>query len=292
MGTSRWICTLGYCMILCAPASACFCFSTPMCAQIGRLSESNAVFVGRALEVWPTRETIADESQRLTLSKWKQVILQRWHGHLSAEEEGYIRTTRDRGLIELQRVRFTVNEPLAGPLIREVYTDTSSCGYHFESGLTYLVNALPEGPRYQIRACSRTSRIESDEAVEDLKALRAWRSGNPLPPRIYGRFNLPDLRAEIRVRLIDDQEREERVVRPDANGRFSFEGLPKTRHRFQVEDSRGKGERLIDLSRFDCFEASASFSEVWQIAGSPVTLDPREAPIILEPPPLLELPKQ
>ena len=267
-----------------------------MCAQIGRLSEANAVFVGRVTEVWPARETIANESQRLTLPKWKQLILQRWHSHLSAEEERYIRTTADRALLEfrfglIQRVRFTVIEPLAGPQIREVYTDVSSCGYHFETGLTYLVKADSAGPRYRSYACSRTSRIDSDEAVEDLKALRVRRTGNPLPPRIYGRISLRDLRPDTRIRLIDDQDQEERVARPDANGRFSLDGLTKTKHRIQIEDSRGKGERLIDLSRLDCFEASASFSEGWGIAGSPVMLESRE-PIIIPEPPLLELPKQ
>jgi hypothetical protein len=268
-----------------------------MCGQIGIPSESNTVFVGQVTDIWPARETIAGESQRLTLTKLKQLILERWHGTLTAGEERYVRTTTDRGAIELrfghtQGVRFIVSELLAGPQIREVYTDTSSCGYRFEPGLTYLVNANPDGPRYRTGACSRTSGIESDDAVEDLKALRAWRTGNPLPPRIYGRINLSDLRPDTRVRLIDGQDQEERLARPDVNGRFSLDGLTKTKHRFQVEDSRGKGERLIDLSRLGCFEATPWFSEVWHIAGSPVVLESKQAPIILEPPPLLVPPKQ
>lgn len=265
-----------------------------MCGQIGILSGSNAVFVGQVTDVWPARETIAAESERLTLTKLRQLISERWRGALTAEEERYIRTTTDRDVLELrfghiQRVRFIVSELLAGPQIREVYTDTSSCGYRFEPGLAYLVNANHDGPRYQTGACSRTSRVESDDAVEDLKALRAWRTGNPLPPRIYGRIEVRDLRPDTRVRLVDDQDREERLARLDPNGRFSLDGLTNTKHRFQVEDSRGKGERL---SRLGCFEATPWFSEVWHIAGSPVMLESKQVPIIPEPPPLLIPPKQ
>lgn len=268
-----------------------------MCGQIGTLSESNAVFVGQVTDVWPARETIAGQSQRLTLTKLRQLILDRWHGTLTAEEERYIRTTRDRDTLELrfgliQRVRFSVTERLAGPRIREVYTDASSCGYRFEPGLTYLVNANHDGPRYHTGACSRTSRVESDDAVEDLKALRAWRTGNPLPPRIYGRIDMRDLRPDIRVRLVDDQGQEERLTRLDPNGRFTFDDLAKTKYRFQVEDSRGKGERLIDLSRLGCFEATPWFSESWHVAGSPVLMESKQVPLIPEPPPLLVPPKQ
>jgi hypothetical protein len=93
-----------------------------------------------------------------------------------------------------------------------------------------------------------------------------------------------DLQPDTRVRLVDDRGREERVVRLDPNGRFSFDGLTKKTHRFQVEDPRGKGERLIDLSRLGCFEAAPSFSEVWSIAGSPVVMDSKKTPTIPEPP--------
>jgi len=262
-----------------------------MCGQIGILSESNAVFVGQVTDVWPARETIAGESQRLTLTKLRQIILERWHGTLTAEEERYVRTTTDRDKLDfrfghIQRVRFIVSELLAGPQIREVYTDMSSCGYRFEPRLTYLVNANQEGPRYRTSACSRTSRVESDDAIEELKTLRARRTSNPLPPRIYGRIDVRDLRPDIRVRLVDDQGQEERLVRLDPNGRFSLDGLTKTKHQFQVEDSRGRGERLIDLSSFGCFEATIWFSEGWKIGGSPFSL-PKQIPIIPEPPSLL-----
>jgi hypothetical protein len=276
-------------------AYGCLCFSTPMCSQVETYTESGAVFVGRVVDVWPPRQKLTTESQHLSLSVLRHLILRRWHGALSAEEERYIRTTPDRAAIEfryaiMQRVRFVVSEVLAGPQVCEVYTDASSCGYRFELSREYLVNSGREGPRYRTGACSRTSRVESDDAVEDLKALRAWKSGRPLPPRIYGRIDSPDLRMDTRVHVIDD--REEHTVLLAANGRFSFDGLEKTKYRFQVQDGRGKGERLVDLSHLSCFEAFPWFDGVWHVAGSPVVLDSHPTPQILDPPPLRPGPLQ
>jgi hypothetical protein len=135
------------------------------------LPASNAVFVGQVIDVWPARETITGESQRLPLTQLRQVVLKRWHGTLSVEEERCVRTTTDRDALEfrfasLQRVRFLVSEFLAGPQIREVYTDASICGYRFEPGLTYLVDANLAGSRHRTGACSRTGRVDSEDAVE------------------------------------------------------------------------------------------------------------------------------
>lgn len=273
------------------------CFSAPTCAQNGTRSQSEAIFVGQVTEVWPSRETIDAHPPRLTLAEVKQLILNRWQGVLSAEEERYIRTTTDKDPLEfrfgiIQRARFTVTEILAGPRIREVYTDVSSCGYRFEPGATYLVKANQMGLRFQTGACSRTSKVESDSAVEDLKALRAWRAGKPLAPRIYGRISPKDLRADTRVRLVDDQGREARLTSPDSSGRFSFDDLAKTKYRFQVEDSRGKGEHLFDLSRIACFEVDAWFSNSWDVGGSPSVVEPKQVPLISEPPPQLVPPIQ
>lgn len=171
----------------------------------------------------------------------------------------------------LQRVRFVVSETLAGPTVREVYTDASSCGYHFAPDQAYLVSTRRDGPRYRTGACSGTREVESDDAVEDLKALRAWESGKPLPPRIYGQIGSTYMRTDTIVRLIDD--REERSVRPGADGRFSFDGLQRTVYRLQVEDVRGKAERVIDLKRLSCWEATPLFRDVWRILGSPVLVD-------------------
>jgi hypothetical protein len=291
MRLDRWMCAMSICTILGGRASGCFCLSTPMCSQIGTLSPSSVVFVGRAVEIWPAHEVLASESQRhLSLAQLRELIFHRWGDVLSDEEQRYVRTSSDRGTIEIrfaymQRVRFVVDEVFAGPAIREIHTDATRCGYRFESGRAYLVNADQRGSRYATGACSRTSRFESDEAVEDLKALRAWKSGTPLPPRIYGRVNSEDLRPDIRIHLIKDRDDKSVVVGVD--GSFSFDGLDKTLYRLRVEDGRGRGDREIDLSRLGCFEATPWFSDSWRIAGVPVVLDFPPVPELPESPPLL-----
>jgi hypothetical protein len=200
------------------------------------------------------------------------MVLQRWHGNLSPQEQQYIRTSSEWGKIEsryayMQRVRFAVSEDLGGREIHEVFTDSSSCGYRFELNHVYLVNSSRDGLRYRTGACSRTARAESQEAVEDLKALRARKSGIPLLPRIYGRISASDFRADVLVRVTRDQNEE--WVHPDAGGGFSFDDLQKTQYRLQIQDGRGTGERLIDLTRKDCYEAIPWFSEFWRVAVSP-----------------------
>ena len=261
-----------------------------MCSQVAELSRSNAVFIGRVVEIWPAREVLASQ-QNLSRPQLKHLILQRWRGALSAEEERYIRTSPEWDKIELryadmQRVRFEISELFTGPRIHEIYTDISSCGYRFEPGGSYLVNSFRDGTRYLTGACSRTARMESPDAEEDLKALRAWQSGNPRAPRIYGRISSSDLRADIRVRLTKDQE--EKLAHLSANGGFSFDSLEKAQYRLEVQDARGTGGRVIDLSRSGCYEATAWFSDVWEIAGFPVLLEIKRRPIpeIPDPPPL------
>jgi hypothetical protein len=236
----------------------------------------------------------------LSVGDLRQLILQRWRGVLSAEEERFIRTSSERGKIEfryaaMQRVRFLVGERFAGPAIKEVYTDASSCGYRFELNRDYLVNSVLDGPRCSTSACSRTSDIESDSAVEDLKALRAWKSGAPLQPRIYGHIYSEDLRPNIRVYLMQGG-RETKSARLSAGGGFSFDGLDRAEYRLQIRDERGSGERVIDLSRPGCFEATPWFDRdgTWRIAGLPVpvVLAPRPVPRVPDPPPLPPPPPQ
>jgi hypothetical protein len=133
------------------------------------------------------------------------------------------------------------------------------------------VNSSRDGGRYHTGACSRTATVESEDAVEDLKALRALESNSPLSARIYGRILPSDLRPDILVRLTRDQD--EKSLHPDASGSFSFGGLEKTQYRLQIQDGRGTGERIIDLSRVGCFEATLWFSDFWRVAGSPARVE-------------------
>ena len=253
------------------------------------------MFVGRVVEIYPARETFATQSEQPALPELRRRLLQRWRGALSADEERFIRTSENRDEIEsrfgrLQRIRFAVSEVLAGPQVREVYTDESSCGYRFEPGLDYLVNSFREGDRYRTGACSGTALVGADQAVENLKALRAYKSGAPLAPRIYGRIHLADLRPDATVRLIGGGET--RPVRLGADGRFSLDGLDKAKYRLQVEDARGAGEREINLATLGCSDASPWFSNGWHIAGSPTVVPaaPPPAPFVDEPPAELLVP--
>jgi len=270
-------------------AFACFCFSTPMCSEVPNLSGSQAVFVGRVVDIWPSRSMLASDSRTPSLAALRRSILHRWQGSLTRAEERDVRTNANRGAIELQygllqRVRFVVTEAIVGPKIQEVYTSASSCGYPFQQGQVYLVNASRDGIRYSTGACSRTSSIESDDAAEDFKAVRAWKSGAPLPPRIYGRIDREELRTGIRVSLKNGEA--EQVAAMGSDGRFSFDGLKPEAYRLQVADERGSGERIIDLSRIGCFEVFPWFSDGWRIAGSPVVTDNLQHPPLPEPPPL------
>jgi hypothetical protein len=282
------------CSTFSPPAFGCMCFPTPMCSDISTLSPLRAVFVGRVVDIWPSREVYASESQsHLSFAQLRKLILNRWGSVLSEEQKQYVRVSPDRDKIEyrfayLQRVRFVVAEVFAGPAIHEIYTDASSCGYRFESGKDYLVNSVRNGSLYSTGACSRTGRLESDEAVQDLKALHARKSGSLLPPRIYGRIPSEYLRPDTRIHLIN--EHGEKSVRIGMDGSFSFNGLEKAKYRLHVEDGRGEGEREIDLSRLGrCFEATPWFSDSWRIGGTPVVIDapPAELP---EPPMLLARP--
>jgi hypothetical protein len=276
MPINRWISMVFLYAAFSGSAFGCFCISTPMCSYTAIPSDSSAVFVGLVTEIWPSREALAKQ-QRLSHPQLRQLILQRWGGALSAQEEQYIRASSEWDKIEyryayMQRIRFVVSEVLAGTQTHEVFTDSSSCGYRFELNHVYLVNSSRDGLRYRTGACSRTAPAESDEAVEDLKALRAWKYGTPLSPRIYGRILPSEVRPDVLVRLTRDQD--EDWVRPDAGGGFSFDALEKAQYRFQIRDGRGTGERLIDLARTGCFEATPWFSDSWYVAGSPVLVEP------------------
>ncbi|MEZ5398013.1 MAG: hypothetical protein R2729_00005, partial [Bryobacteraceae bacterium] len=69
--------------------------------------------------VWPSRATIAAE-QESSFETERNRILRRWRGVLTAEEERNVRSSKNRDRPEfrfkiMQRVRFVVIEPLAGP---------------------------------------------------------------------------------------------------------------------------------------------------------------------------------
>ena len=173
----------------------------------------------------------------------------------------------------MRRARFVVLETFAGFFVREIYTDSSSCGYLFALGKVYLVDAYRDGLHYHTGACSRTASVDSRSAVEDLKALRAWKSGVPLAPRIYGRIAPDDMQPGLQVRLTRDQEDKLAQINPD--GSFSFDGLEREQYRLVVQDTHGAQAHSIDLSETACSEAIVWFRGGWNIvASAPLDLRP------------------
>lgn len=272
---------LSLAFMLCGESAlACFCFSTPMCHQIltPESLESHAIFIGRVVAIWPSRKEVA-QTLELSGTEMREEILRRWREVLSPEERDRIlRATSDSDWQQIKmryaaliRIRFEVRETLNGPQqLRDVYTDTSSCGYPFQLDQVYLVNASP-GTRYHTGACTNTAPIDSPEAVEDLKAIRSWnRSGPQLAPRIYGNVYVPDLRSDsVHIRLESTQSNtiEERI--PDSvTGAFSFDNLNRgSRYKLKVNSV---GSRDIDLTAVGCFNAFVSRrSGRWTIGGSP-----------------------
>ena len=89
------------CLVFTTKAFACFCFSPPMCSGVAALPSSSAVFVGRVVDVWPSRSILASETKGLSLDGLRGYILGPWRSSLSLEEERDVRTNVDRTAIEL-----------------------------------------------------------------------------------------------------------------------------------------------------------------------------------------------
>jgi hypothetical protein len=293
---SRTVRVLLLCALLSTVGYGCWCFPSPLCDKVTENSLSGAIFVGRVKEVWPSSKTLAREARSYSLPALRDSILRRWRGVLSKEEVEYIRATEDRWSLELryglmQRVRFQGSEALFGPEVREVYTDLSSCGYQFKVGREYLVDSFQDDRysvtgRYWTGACSRTSLTDSYTAREDLKAMRAFRSGTPFGMRVYGRFAEEHLSEGIRVRLSGPEF--DRSVNVGPDGSFSFDGLDAVEYRLHIADRRGTGSRVLKLASLKCFEATPWLSEgAWKILGGPLLSRPTpENPILEVPAPI------
>src|SRR5690349_2501860 len=117
MRLRAWLAAWCLCLVSHSTAFACFCLSSPMCSEVPSLSGSHSVFVGRVVDVWPSRSVLAGESRKPSPQAVRRAVLQRWRGSLSAAEERDVRTNANIGAIEvkyglLQRVRFVVMEVL------------------------------------------------------------------------------------------------------------------------------------------------------------------------------------
>ncbi|MDP8979352.1 MAG: carboxypeptidase-like regulatory domain-containing protein [Acidobacteriota bacterium] len=155
-----------------------------------------------------------------------------------------------------RRVRFRVREELEGSAGEEfeLFTDATSCGYEFQVGREYLVvsHENKETGRWSTGACSRSAPVESVDAQQDLRALRARKAGETMTPRIYGQVIDPLPSALLRLAGASFH----REALSDADGRFAFDNLPAGKYRLEVGGMEAWGApQEIDLSGGGCFEA-------------------------------------
>jgi hypothetical protein len=118
--------------------------------------------------------------------------------------------------------------------------------------------------RWATNICSGTSHIAS--AKQEVRALRDWKAGKPLQPRIYGALvdftslghdqeKLPYL-AGVTIRLSGNGHMQESVT--DRAGEFLFDGLEARKYRVEIllpgftQTSFSDGNREIDLSNSGC----------------------------------------
>lgn len=262
---------------------ACFCFSTPLCNQLPSPDGRRMIFVGTVSSMYPhslgiygSIEAALSTRDRTALARTKALILRVWGPVLSPDEARSIRLASSRNELDramtmgafARRVRFRVKEWIEGNSGEEIelFTDPGSCGYRFQPGKEYLVVSYQntKTDKWWTGACSRTAPVDSENARQDLKALRAWRDGQPLAPRIYGQvldwrkrqLGVPLFSGspDVLIRLAGASSEQE--VRADAEGRFSFENLEPTKQRIElvVPEILGSPQN-IDLSRGRCFEA-------------------------------------
>jgi hypothetical protein len=229
----------------------------------------------------------------------KASILRLWGPVLSTREvrrvklansQDSLRRATDLGTY-VRSVRFLVKESLEGSDTGQfqLFTEASDCGYAFEVGKEYLVvsERSSKTNRWWTFACSRTAPVDSVAAREDLIALRAWKEGHSLAPRVYGQiFDLrhlppddlvpPDL-PTAQIRLTGTSFGHE--IRSDEEGRFSFDNLPKAKYEIKVEAPGVIGSsQNLDFSRGGCFEAEVIMQEdsagnaSYKILGAPLKL--------------------
>jgi hypothetical protein len=271
-------------LLLPAPVPACSCAPSLGCDQLPNAdSETTAVFVGTVREFYPrsrdqmnqimqdfyhthqdlvaqlrnpaeTRRRAGEPAPNLEFRK--QLIQYIWGNTLTPAEEEQLRTATAQDLDRLhfdywRRARFAVVENFVGangPQF-ELFTnlDGPSCGFDFAEGGTYLVRAYRNlgDERWQVSSCSRTRAIAN--ADEDVRMLRTWKAGIPLPARILG-IAAPGLTVRLRGsgRALETST--------DSQGRFEFKDLPNGTYEVEAESPPNVRRRAVDLTRGTCAE--------------------------------------
>ena len=102
----------------------------------------------------------------------------------------------------------------------------------------------PGQERWQVSSCSRTRALA--DATEDLRVLRAWKSGLRLPGRIQGYSGSRE--AGIKVTLLVDKQAE---TVTDSNGMFEFANLEAGNYEVEATAALRRA-RTVDLTHAWC----------------------------------------
>jgi hypothetical protein len=193
---------------------------------------------------YPTGRRIAGASSG-NLEWRKQIIKYIWGDTLTPTEQEQLRVASDEreldrlGFDQRRRARLEVLENFTGADAPQftLYTalDGPGCGFDFAEGGTYLVEAYKTSgsDKWRVSSCSRTRLL--GQAAEDLKTLRAWKTGQRLPGYITGqivdrRNPLPG--TAFQLRLLGGKQILETTS--DSSGRFGFENLDAGVYQVQV----------------------------------------------------------
>lgn len=246
------IAVVGWLMVTSSVAQACSCMTpgTP-CESYGTAS---AVFVGTAVSV---REQEKPKPE-------------------------------DRDTYHYRRVyKFSVEQSYLGVDGTEVEISTGGgggdCGYQFKIGSRYLVYAHSYQNRLSTSICTRTKSFAS--AGEDLEFLGNLASAAP-GATIYGdveyRKETP-LPSDVLVKIEGGNVRRE--IRPDAQGKYRFSGLPPGKFKITLQLpetlSVHQPERELTVADRGCAAVTYYVSDNGRISGRVLDAEGQPVPRIL-----------
>ena len=246
---------------------------------------------GRVLRKGPeiASPELSTEEERLVFAAGKELFLDLWGHELTASERVALQRADTEeelnAVLEsvpddmVKRVEVNVQETLIGDLPDRLVLSTgmegADCGVDFRDGETYLIEAqLVRDLLWSTSICSRTNRIR--DAQEDLEALRSWKKGESLTPRVYGYVDDWTSRHDehpssypriggVRLKLLGESETHEAVT--DSEGRFRFEGLESQVYRLELDEpdwhfwSTAQARSTIDLTEAHCAELHIALEE-------------------------------
>ncbi len=216
------------------------------------------------------------------MDAYKAFLLELLRGTLTEAEAARIRGTESREVLENplaelywpipRRVEFDVIESFSGPADKRfvLYSGLGGgdCGVDFKPGQEYLVFAYREhSGRWVAGICGGTRHIRF--AAEDVKTLAALKTGQTLPPRVYGWVTGRPLAKQgdhgaergltgAQLRLYSNGY--ERRTVSHKGGRFRFDLVPPGRYRMQVSLAgwqllnASSGDEEVELSPTGCAE--------------------------------------